>query len=289
MTLYIILFIASFLLGALGYIEKISGRKWSRITHVLLFILYTIVIIGTYRYTTNKDKSSQEKLAESNTKLASMKKELTESNIKIESMKNTLTESNTKVESMIEKELIVRDIKIKTIYDFRFSKEIDTSSRSSGVVGLTTTAALGETPSNEGFSKEKALILYTGINRLYTYPNSKTLRVSLLFEPRDNITNPIEWLEKYKVLAIPYKSLIESLNKFNKFTFLQNTTVNVVILINGKIYDDIKQDTDLSFDKQLLFITKRNGLFNNVKSKYLDILGIRVNKSSPGKSAATSP
>ena len=276
----LIFFIFSTLLGVLGYYERIAEKKWQKITLYILLCMYLLVNMGNFLYTSWKDNVSK-----NNQRVNSDVIEMLTT--KQDNTYNELITAKNKLSSLVNRNMMIRNISLTITYEFQFENEKDVKT---GKYGLTTTpfrdklagmyngklqAVFAENTSLENISPKNQIILFSDSKWYFEYPTTKSLAVKIKFETSEDYYRNVEWLEKYRVLVLPFKAIIETLRRELRLPNpLQNTTIYIKIFLNDILYDDLKVPTSIPFDTNQFVLRTRNGIFYNVELKYMEVLGI---------------
>ncbi len=281
-NIYLLIFVLfSTLLGALGYYEKITDKRWSKNTKYILLGLYILVNIGNYLYSSWKDKVSKDNQNASREIIAML-------NSKHDNTYNELKTTKSKLTSFVNKYMTIRNISLLVTYEFNFQNEKDLLLI--GKHGLTTTphreklsgmyngkmkAVFTKYDSTGNTMNLDPIILFSDIKWDFEYPSTKALAVKIKFETTEIINKNVELLERYHVLVLPFGAIFESLRRELKIPNpLRNTTVSVKIFLDGNLYDESKTLTTIPFDTNQFVLRKRKGIFYNAENKYMEILGI---------------
>ncbi len=254
LTIISILWLLTFILGVLGYLEKIRGTRWKARTLFIMLAVFTLASLGQgsftyYNYYVSKEKDNQ-----------------------LKALLKSDQEKDQKLKNLIENELILKDLKIQLTYEFYVKNKIENKPAFS-IDPTVFYAYLASSTSQKSLDSKQKIVFNSGPKKDYVYPNQNTVRVILNLETSEKILDKkIDYLSQFKVLVIPYKAIIDSLSYLNNSVLLKDSTVKVVILINGKIYEHYENKISFPFNSQTIFVSVPNGIFNDIQNKYLKLI-----------------
>lgn len=181
----------------------------------------------------------------------------------------TLEHKNERKFKLLEKqELLLRKFALKVEYQCKLNNGDNAKETSNGEIhGRRFFASLNE---DKKHSPEKILKLQSKIPIYTSFLSKKDIVVKVDFYPMNEIdilNKPINILEKYKEILIPFGKVLKLIGKNH---LIKDVKIDTKVIINNKlmIHEEEKL-TSSDFKEGMLILEDDNGIFKDIEKKYL--------------------